>query len=124
LFQHPTLPIMGPKRVVGLPGETIEFRENRVFADGRPLPLTPLNRAEFEWVAPVNHMGANVYNEDGHWIAFTPGASQYRNCLPVRLGAHEYFLVGDNRDNSVDSRMWGPMPERQILGKVFFIYKR
>ena len=123
-FRHPDLPIMGPKRVIGLPGETVEFRENRVFVDGRALALRPLNRAEFEWVAPINHIGSNVYDEDGHWISFTPGEGKYRNHPPVRLGSHEYFLVGDNRDNSADSRIWGPMAERQILGKVIFILHR
>jgi signal peptidase I len=112
---------MGPKRVIGLPGETVEFRENRVVVDGRVLPLRPLSRAKFDWVTPINHIGSNVYDEDGHWISFTPGEGKYRNHQPVRLGPHEYFLVGDNRDNSADSRIWGPIAERQILGKVIFI---
>jgi signal peptidase I len=123
-FRHPYLPIMGPKRVIGLPGETVEFRENRVVVDGRVLPLKRLNRADFDWVAPINHIGSDVYDEDGHWISFTPGEGKYRNHQPVRLGPHEYFLVGDNRDNSADSRIWGPIAERQILGKVVFILRR
>lgn len=52
-FRHPDLPIIGAKRVIGLPGETLEFRENRVIIDGHVLPLRPLNRAEFDWVAPL-----------------------------------------------------------------------
>jgi len=124
LFRHPSLPIIAPKRAIGLPGETVEFRENRVVVDGRVLPLRPLNRAEFDWVAPINHIGSNVYDEDGHWISFTPGEGKYRNHQPVRLGPHEYFLVGDNRDNSADSRIWGPIAERQILGKLILILHR
>lgn len=124
LFRHPVLPIMGPKRVMGLPGETIEFRENRVLVDGCVLPLRPLNRAGFDWVAPINHIGSNVYDEDGHWISFTPGEGKLRNHPPVRLGPREYYLVGDNRDNSADSRIWGPIAERQILGKVVCILHR
>jgi signal peptidase I len=123
-FRHPDLPIIGPKRVIGLPGETVEFRENRVIVDGHVLPLRPLNRAEFDWVDPINRIGSSVYDEDGHWISFTPGEGKYRTRQPVRLGPHEYFLVGDNRDNSVDSRSWGPIAERQILGKVVFIVHR
>lgn len=123
-FRHPHLPIMGPKRVIGLPGETVEFRENRVLIDGRMLPLRPLNRADFDWVAPINHVGSGVYDEDGHWISFTPGQGTYRSHPPVRLGPHEYFLVGDNRDNSADSRIWGPVPDRQILGKILIILHR
>ena len=123
-FRHPDLPIVGPKRVIGLPGETIEFRENRVIIDGRLLPLRLLNRAEFDWVSPINRIGSRVYDEDGHWISFTPGVGEHRTLQPVQLGHSEYFLVGDNRDNSVDSRVWGPIAERQILGKVIFILHR
>jgi signal peptidase I len=111
-----TVPII--KRAMGLPGETIEFRENRILISGAPLPLQQLNRAEFNWVAPINHIGSNVYNEDGHWISFTPGHGEGRNHPPVTLNAHEYFLVGDNRDSSLDSRVWGPIAEDRILGKV------
>jgi len=117
------------KRVLGLPGETIEFRENRVLINGRVLPLTPLNRADFNWVAAANHIGSNVYNEDGykgdgHWISFTPGQGQLRTLAPVSLGAHELYLVGDNRDGSIDSRIWGPVSEDRILGKVLLTYAR
>jgi signal peptidase I len=109
---------------MGLPGETIEFRENRVLINGRLLPLQVLNRADFNWVAPVNRIGSDVFNEDGHWISFTPGEGPVRNHAPVSLGAHEYFLVGDNRDESLDSRVWGPIAEERILGKVLTTYQR
>jgi signal peptidase I len=112
------------KRVIGLPGETVEFRENRVLINGRELPLSLLSRNDFNWVAPVNHIGADVYNEDGHWISFTPGQGQVRNHAPVNLGAHELYLVGDNRDGSLDSRIWGPVSDDRILGKVLVIYAR
>lgn len=114
----------GIKRVIGLPDETVEFRENRVLINGRMLPLEPLNRADFTWVAPANNIGSAVFNEDGHWISFTPGHSQLRNLPPVTLGAHELYLVGDNRDGSLDSRIWGPVSEDRILGKVILTYAR
>ena len=112
------------KRVMGLPGETIEFRDNRGVVNGRVLPLQPLNRADFDWVAEANHIGSDVFDEDGHWISFTPGRGQCRNHAPVTLSAHEFFLVGDNRDASLDSRIWGPIAEDQILGKVVVTYAR
>jgi signal peptidase I len=52
MFRHPRLPIMGPKRVIGLPGETIEFRENRVIVDGRELPLKALALGESTRLTP------------------------------------------------------------------------
>jgi signal peptidase I len=115
-FPNRTLRIF--KRVLGLPGETIELRDNRVLVNGTALTLQPLNRTEFEWVAAINHIGSTVADEDGHWITFTEGASPFRNSTPVRLGAHQYFVIGDNRDDSADSRIWGPVAEDRILGKV------
>ena len=108
----------GFKRVIGLPGEAIELKENRVFINGAALPLQPLNRAQFSWVVPKNHLASIVADEAGHWISFTPGRGSERNCSLVRLGPHEYFLIGDNRDVSADSRIWGPIAEDRILGKV------
>jgi signal peptidase I len=106
------------KRIMGLPGETIEVRENRVVVDGSPLPVTDLNPADFAWVPPAHPIGSTVQNEDGHWITFTPGRGRHRNCAPVRLAPGEYFVLGDNRDDSEDSREFGPVTEDLLLGKV------
>ncbi len=108
----------GFKRVIGLPGESVEIRDNCVLVNGRALPLQPLKQADFAWVPAINHIGSTVANEDGHWISFTPGEGQYRNYPSVRLGPRQYFLIGDNRDVSADSRIWGPVSEDRILGKV------
>lgn len=114
-------PILGIKRVVGLPGETIEIRENRAIINGQPLALQPLDDRAFEWVPMRHRMGTTVVMEDGHWCAYTPGKSEYRNAGPVRLGAREYFLMGDNRDNSLDSRAFGPVTRERIFGKVIAV---
>jgi len=106
------------KRVIGLPGESIEILENHVIINGRPLPLKALSERDFSWVPASHHMGSSVYDEDGHWVTFTPGVGEHRNFAPVRLKAHEYFLLGDNRDPSLDGRVWGPLEEDAIFGKV------
>jgi signal peptidase I len=110
---------LGTKRVIGLPGETMELRENLVIIDGHPLPIQPLDPAGFAWVPRAAHgVGSTVVMEEGHWAAYTPGAGKYRNFSPIRLGPGKYFLMGDNRDNSLDSRTFGPISGERILGKV------
>jgi signal peptidase I len=103
---------------MGLPGETVEIRENRVVVNGRAVPVTDLNPADFAWVPKAHAIGSTVQNEDGHWITFTPGRSAHRNHPPVRLADGQYFVLGDNRDDSQDSREFGPVSEDLLLGKV------
>lgn len=110
------------KRVIALPGETIELRENQVFIDGRALPLTPLPATDFAWVPKTKPVGSSFASEDSHWIAFTPGAAQVRNYGPVKIASAHYFIMGDNRDNSLDSRGFGAVSEDEILGKVVRIF--
>jgi signal peptidase I len=119
----PDRPSLGFKRVLGLPGERVEMKENRVCIDGRAVPLQPLSRVAFDWVAAINRIGSTVANEDGHWISFTPGKSRYRDYPAIQLGPHQYFLIGDNRDESADSRIWGPVSEDRILGKTILTFR-
>lgn len=86
------------KRVLGLPGEQIEVRDNGIFVNGERLP-EPYIPEDFE-----------TY----------PG--QYTRDKAVFLGTNEYFVVGDNRPYSSDSRAWGPITTNDIVGKAFFVY--
>jgi signal peptidase I len=79
------------KRVIGLPGETIEISAGVVYIDGRPL------------------------NEP--YARLSTGDSPSR-----RLSADEYFIMGDNRANSKDSRLFGPIPRDSIVGRAWIIY--
>jgi signal peptidase I len=106
------------KRIMGLPGESIEIRENRVIVHGRAIPVRDLNAAEFAWVPKAHPIGSVVVSEDGHWVTFTPGRSEHRNHPAVRLSDGQYFVLGDNRDDSEDSREFGPVSEELLLGKV------
>jgi signal peptidase I len=122
LRNHPRLKRGFFKRILGLPGETVEIRENRVVIDGRALPVEALNPADFAWVPGAHPIGSVVANEDGHWITFTPGKDERRNCPAVRLSAGQYFVLGDNRDDSLDSREFGPVAEELLLGKVIAMF--
>lgn len=118
LSKHPRFQSAFFKRIVGLPGEVVELKENRVLIDGQGLPAKALNAGDFAWVPKDHPIGSEVQDEDGHWITFTPGKSVFRNHGPVRLRDGEYFVLGDNRDDSEDSRAFGPVPEESVLGRV------
>jgi len=93
------------KRVIGLPGETIELRDRRVYVDGAPL--------EEPYVFHLQTAG-----EPGGFSSFDVRV-QYG---PVTVPADSYFMMGDNRDNSQDSRYWGFLPQDYVKGRALMIY--
>ena len=96
------------KRIIGLPGETVEVRAKKVFINGKPL-VEPFVRYEQPPAASARHdevTSFDVREEYG----------------PVTVPAGHYFVMGDNRDNSEDSRYWGFLPREYIKGKAWLIY--
>ncbi|HYM25056.1 MAG TPA: signal peptidase I [Vicinamibacterales bacterium] len=96
------------KRVIGLPGETVEMRDKKVYINGKPLDepyvhflLPPGSQSEFSEVTSFD-----VRDRYG----------------PVTVPPDHYFMMGDNRDNSQDSRYWGFLPRELVKGKALFIY--
>jgi signal peptidase I len=121
LVMRPDHPSLVFKRVIGLPGESVEIHDNQVIVNRRALPMKILPSADFSWVPESHKMGSTVHDEDGHWAAFTPG--QYRDVAAIHLTTDEYYLLGDNRDISLDCRAWGPLKEKAIVGKVIVIMR-
>jgi signal peptidase I len=94
------------KRVIGLPGETVEIRNKKVFIDGKPL-----EEGYVHFLQPPHSDGGDRLSIDVR--------DRYG---PVPVPADHYFMMGDNRDNSEDSRSWGFLPRRYVKGRALMVY--
>ena len=102
VFKYPEDPTRDfIKRTIGLPGETIELRQSRVFIDGQPIeePYLDLMR-------PGGKVAADIRGEFG----------------PRVVPDGHLFMMGDNRGDSQDSRYWGPLPIEYVKGRAFVLY--
>lgn len=94
VFKYPLDPSRDfVKRLIGLPGETIALRNSQLLVNGKPVP------------------------ED-----YLPKDLKFADFGPVRVPTGYYLVLGDNRNNSDDSRVWGPLPRQNIIGKAVLIY--
>lgn len=122
LFRSPDGEAPVFKRVIGCAGDTVEMRDHRLEINGVPLRYGPIDRARFRPVAERNRLGAIVAEETGngapHLVTYTPGLQSAASFGLVRVPEDHYFVMGDNRDHSRDSRAYGSIPRRSILGRV------
>ena len=106
------------KRVIGVPGDTIRYADKKLYVNGAEYPQEllaqlppsrPRYRLSQETVGEVEHeiQTDNLRRNDNFVVTVKPG---------------HYFMMGDNRDNSSDSRVWGQLPERDIVGQAFAIW--
>jgi signal peptidase I len=96
------------KRVIGLPGETVEVREKKVYVNGQPL-----DEPYVHFLQPPST------NSEFHETTSFDVRERYG---PVTVPPNQYFVMGDNRDNSQDSRYWGFLPRENVKGKALVIY--
>jgi signal peptidase I len=122
LFRSPGDGALVFKRVAGRPGDTVVIQDSHLEIDGSPLRYERVKRAQYESVAVQNELGAIIEREIGlgppHLMTHTPGASTYASFGPFRVPEDHYFVLGDNRDHSEDSRMYGCIPRESIVGRV------
>jgi signal peptidase I len=135
VVQYKTLFI---KRVIGMPGETIEIRGAEVYVDGKPLaehrvaaldPHLGNDKAELKQLRPTS-----ARQDEPYTVFYSPRTlaragrderpqSEFRYGVnrPFRIPDNHYFVMGDNRDNSADSRVWGTVPRDLVVGRALFV---
>ena len=127
VFRYPEDPSLDYiKRVIGLPGDVIEYRNKTVFLNGTAMAtevLGPFSKTDGEKKLPGQLLGMEYLPSFEHEILINP--SSYDSRFQGRkwiVPEGEYFVLGDNRDNSRDSRFWGFVPENHLVGKAFLVW--
>lgn len=119
------------KRLIGLPGDQVEYRNKVLYINGKEMKqkLVDAHRMDDEPPLegnPEEHIPVLLKEEDlgtiKHAIYMTPESARSADNFSITVPAGEYFMMGDNRDNSADSRSWGFVPEKNLIGKAFGIW--
>jgi signal peptidase I len=139
VFRYPPKPSLDYiKRVVGVPGDTVAYLNKRLTINGQAVPTESVPEFFDEdamryFKQYEEKLGSQTHRllNDAQRPAFVPGAEKfpgYENCdytvegVTCKVPEGHYFMMGDNRDNSMDSRYWGFVPEKNIVGKAFFVW--
>jgi len=127
------------KRVIGLPGDTVEVKGLRVFINGQPLPEHVIvarninDKAPLEIIEDTPRKGDEPYDvyyfertvnaaRTGQETGSSPDFHFAVNGKPAKVPPNSYFVMGDDRDNSLDGRAWGFVPRDLIIGRAMFVY--
>ena len=126
------------KRVVGVPGDTVTYRNKRLIVNGAQVSYKALPDYLDEETLSYSKLLTENLNGVAHQILNNPRAPSYVSnphdfpnrdlCtydaegFTCKVPAGQYFMMGDNRDNSLDSRYWGFVPDKNIVGKAFIVW--
>ena len=140
VFRYPVDPRLDYiKRVVGLPGDEVAYVNQRLSITGQPVPTQALGEHYDEDSLSYSPLFSEKLGDVEHQIRVEPRRSAYygpdpkqfpmaENCryspdgVTCKVPPGHYFMMGDNRDNSQDSRFWGFVPDENIVGKAFFVW--
>lgn len=126
VFKYPRDPKLDYiKRCVALPGQTVEIRKGLLYIDGQPegeiTPLPHRKKYDKEEGTIVHYFQVTLNNGKKYVIRHFDGWEN-ENFGPITVEPGHYFMMGDNRDNSADSRSWGSLPRDNIVGEALIIY--
>ncbi|MBP8285619.1 MAG: signal peptidase I [Rhodoferax sp.] len=139
VFRYPSKPSVDYiKRVVGLPGDEVAYLNKKLTINGQLIESHALpeyfdssSTRYFKQFSEKLGTKSHQLIQDSDRPAFVPGVESFphsENCqytvdgLRCKVPAGHYFMMGDNRDNSLDSRYWGFVPDANIVGKAFFVW--
>jgi signal peptidase I len=139
VFRYPPQPSLDYiKRVVGVPGDEVAYLNKKLTINGQPVSKEAVPdffdedamRYFKQYEEVLGGKKHRLLNDDSR-PAFIPGVDEFpfkQNCrysvegVTCKVPEGQYFMMGDNRDNSLDSRYWGFVPDKNIVGKAFFVW--